>query len=128
MILLGQDRCNTKGGFRHVALLRSRAQNAGFVRCFGLHGRCSRLVHDEHAKPGMAHAHLLVPKRRPREDVEFTVVHFAGEVRYSCTNFLEKNNANNRYVVKILKRIACACVYAFIGEKPMRLGKSSEKN
>ena len=52
MILLGQDRCNTKGGFRHVALLRSRAQVAGFVRCFGLHGRCSRLVHDEHAKPG----------------------------------------------------------------------------
>jgi len=49
-------------------------------------------VFDEHAKPGKHHAHLVVPKRRPREDVEFTVRHFAGEVRYACTNFLEKNN------------------------------------
>jgi len=49
-------------------------------------------IFDEHAKPGKQHAHLVVPKRRPREDTEFSVRHFAGEVRYACTNFLEKNN------------------------------------
>ena len=37
-------------------------------------------VYQEHGK----HPCLLVPKRRPREDVEFTVKHFAGDVRYAC--------------------------------------------
>ena len=45
-------------------------------------------VYESHSK----NAHLVVPKRRPREDVEFTVRHFAGDVAYSCANFLEKNN------------------------------------
>ena len=45
-------------------------------------------VYESHSK----NAHLVVPKRRPREDVEFTVRHFAGDVVYSCANFLEKNN------------------------------------
>ena len=45
-------------------------------------------VYQEHGK----HPCLLVPKRRPREDVEFTVKHFAGDVRYACANFMEKNN------------------------------------
>ena len=49
-------------------------------------------IFDEHAKPGKVHAHLSVPKRRPREDVEFVVKHFAGDVKYACANFLEKNN------------------------------------
>merc|ERR1712185_344588 len=49
-------------------------------------------IFDEHAKPGKVHPHLVVPKRRPREDVDFTVKHFAGDVRYASTNFLEKNN------------------------------------
>ena len=42
----------------------------------------------EHAKS----PHIVLPKRRPREDIEFTVAHFAGDVRYACANFMEKNN------------------------------------
>ena len=54
---------------------------------------CNSIM-DEHAKMGKVHPNLSAPKRRPRggEHEDFTVAHFAGEVRYSCTNFLEKNN------------------------------------
>ena len=41
----------------------------------------------------------------PREDVEFVVKHFAGDVRYACANFLEKNNDS---LDQTLQRSCCS--------------------
>ena len=49
-------------------------------------------IYDEHAKPGKVHAHLVVPKRRPREDVDFTVRHFAGDVRYHAAAYISRTS------------------------------------
>lgn len=45
-------------------------------------------IYEQHGR----HSSLIVPKRRPREDTDFTVRHFAGDVTYVCAGFLEKNS------------------------------------